>query len=136
MKAGDRPRINVVRQIETEVSVARSAPDFHGETDDKLYRKVIGSYVKKMQKARREYEAAGERGREHAAKLGYEVDYLSRWLPDALGEDETRALVRASIEDLGADDITMLGRVIGDVMKSGADLDGATVSRLVREELG
>lgn len=136
MKAGDRPRINVVRQIETEIAVARSAPNFSGETDDKLYRKVIGSYVKKMQKAQREYEAAGERGRDHAAKLGFEVDYLSRWLPAALGDEETRALVRASIAELGVDDISMMGRVIGHVMKSGPDLDGAVVSRLVREELG
>ncbi len=135
MKAGDRPTINVVRQIETEISVARSAPKFSGDTDDKLYRGVIGSYVKKMQKARREYEAAGERGREHAAKLAFEVDYLSRWLPEALGEEETRALVRASIAELGVDDISVMGRVIGHVMKSGADVDGALVSRIAREEL-
>ena len=53
-----------------------------------------------------------------------------------LGEDETRALVRAAIAELGGDDIRMMGRVIGHVMKSGAMVDGGLVSRIAREEFG
>ena len=136
MKAGDRPRVNVLRQVQSEVSVAKSAPGFSGEVDDDLYLATIASYVKKMTKAKREFEDAGERGQAQADKLGYEIEYLSRWLPETLGEDETRALVRAAIEELGASDPKMIGRVIGHVMKSGADVDGGLVNRLTREELG
>jgi uncharacterized protein YqeY len=136
MKAGDRPRVNVIRQVQSEVSVAKSAPGFSGEIDDDLYLTTIASYVKKMTKAKREFEDAGERGKAQADKLGYEIEYLSRWLPETLGEDETRALVRAAIEELGASDPKMIGRVIGHVMKSGADVDGGLVNRLTREELG
>ena len=81
MRAQDGPRRDVIRQVETEVAVARSQPGFEGEVDDELYRQVIGSYVKKMDKARQEYLEIGERGAAMADKLGYEVDYLSRWLP-------------------------------------------------------
>jgi hypothetical protein len=136
IKTGDKPRRNVIRQVQTEMSVARSAPGFSGEVDDGLYVEVIASYVKKMSKARAEFEAAGERGAEQAAKLAYEVDYLSRWLPQLAGEDETRAIVRAAIEELGVSDPKMAGRVTGHIMKSGQDLDGGLVNRLVREELG
>ncbi len=136
MKAKDRPRLNVIRQVETEVAVVRSAPGFSGPIDDDLYRRVIGSYVKKMVKARDEYAALGDRGRAQTDKLAYEIDYLSRWLPESLGEDETRALVRAAIAELGGDDIRMMGRVIGHVMKSGAMVDGGLVSRIAREEFG
>jgi len=136
MRSGDRPRVNVIRQVQTEVSVAKTAPGFSGEVDDALYIATIGSYVKKMTKAKREYEDAGERGREQAAKLAYEIEYLSRWLPATLSEEETRALVRSAIEELAANDPKMAGRVIGHVMKSGADVDGGLVNRLVREELG
>jgi hypothetical protein len=135
MRERDKPRINVIRQIETEVSVAKSAPGFSGEADDALYLRTIESYVKKMDKARAEYEAAGERGAENAAKLAYEIDYLDRWLPDKLDEEQTRVLVQEAIANLGADDPKMTGRVIGRVMGSGAEVDGALVSRLVREEL-
>ncbi len=137
MRAKDGPRRDVIRQIETEVSVARSEPGFTGEVDDDLYRRVIGSYVKKMDKTRQDYLDLGERGEAMAAKLGYEVEYLSRWLPRKLDEGVTRALVRKTIQELGVGgDDKAAGRVTGQLMKEhGKDLDGALVNRLVREEL-
>ncbi|HSG79906.1 MAG TPA: GatB/YqeY domain-containing protein [Acidimicrobiia bacterium] len=135
MRAKDKPRLNVVRGIETEVARTKAEPGFSGEVDDDLYRSVIGSYVKKMDKAREEFVAAGESGRANAEKLAYEIEYLGRWLPSTLGEDETREIVRAAIAEIGPD--APVGRVIGQVMKSGREgLDGALVNRLVREELG
>ena len=138
MKTKDAPRRDVIRQVQTEVATARSAADFTGQVDDAFYEKVIASYVKKMDKARAEYEDLGERGAAMAAKLAYEVDYLSRWLPKTLDEGVTRELVAAAIADLDvAGDPKAAGRVIGQLMKEhGEDLDGGLVNRLVREELG
>ena len=137
MRAHDRRRMDVIRQVETELARARTEPGFSGEVDDALYQRVIASYVKKMDKARQEFEAAGERGRPQAEKLAFEIGYLQRWLPPALDEEATRALVRAAIAEVGATDAKMAGRVIGQVMKAGAgSLDGSLVNRLVREELG
>lgn len=136
MKAGDKPTVNVIRQVQTEVSQAKSAPGFTGDVDDELYVATIGAYVKRMDKARIEYESLGERGREQADKLTFEIEYLSRYLPEQVGEDETRAIVRRAIDDLGVGDPKMKGRVIGTVMKSNDGLDGALVARLVGEELG
>lgn len=136
MRARDKARINVIRQIETEVAVAKAAPGFDGEVDDELYLATIVAYVKKMDKARREFEAAGERGREQADRLAYEIQYLAQWIPQGATVEETRALVRFAIKELKADDPKMAGRVIGHVMKSGKGLDGALVNRMVREELG
>jgi uncharacterized protein YqeY len=138
MRAGDKPRRDVIRQVETEAALARSAPGFTGEPDDDdLYVKVITAYVKKMDKARVEYLDFGEQGEAMAAKLAYEVDYLSRWLPARMGEEETRALVRAAIAELeAAADPKAAGRVIGQLMKEHKDeLDGGLVNRLVKEEL-
>jgi uncharacterized protein YqeY len=137
MLSKDAPRRDVIRQIQTEVSVATSDPGFGGGADDDLFEKVIGSYVKKMDKSREEYEGYGERGAAMAAKLGYEVDYLRRWLPQTLDEAATRQLVTDAIADLGvAGDEKSAGRVIGQLMKShGKDVDGGLVNRLVREEL-
>jgi uncharacterized protein YqeY len=137
MLSRDRRRMDVVRQIDTEVARARTEPGFQGEVNDDLYVRVISAFVKKMDKARLEFVAAGERGRAHAEKLAFEVDYLSRWLPQGLGAEATRALVRSAISELGASDPKMAGRVVGHVLKSGAEgLDGALVNRLVKEELG
>lgn len=137
MKQKDVARRELIRIIETEVTLARSAAGFSGEVDDDLYRKVIAGYAKKMDKARAEYEELGERGADMAKKLAWEVSYLDRWLPKKLGEDDTRALVRDAIAELGAaGDPKASGRVIGQIMKTHkADVDGGLVNRLVAEEL-
>ena len=138
MKSKDARRRDVIRQIQTEVATSKSQPDFEGEADDAFYQKVIGSYVKKMDKSRAEYSEMGERGAAMAEKLAFEVDYLSQWLPKKLDEAETRDLVRETIRELGvAGDEKAAGRVTGHLMKTrGEDLDGALVNRIVREELG
>lgn len=137
MKTKDGPRRDVIRQVQTEVATARSHPDFTGEANDAFYEKVIASYVKKMDKSREEYAGFGERGAAMAGKLAYEVEYLSRWLPQKLTEADTRALIAEAIEELGvAGDEMAAGRITGHLMKThGKDLDGGLVNRLVREEL-
>jgi uncharacterized protein YqeY len=136
MREGDHRRREVIREIETLVSRRRSEPGFAGTVDDELYLSVISGFAKKMEKAAVEYDGLGERGVDMAAKLRWEVEYLSRWLPTKLSEDETREAVRAAVAELGVDDPKMAGRVVGHLMKSmGGTLDGGLVNRLVREEL-
>jgi uncharacterized protein YqeY len=137
MRAKDARRRDVIRQIQTEIATARSEPGFKGDVDDDLYQKVIGSYVKKMDKSRTEYEEYGDRGADMADKLAFEVEYLSRWLPTRLDEEATRQLIDDAIAELGvAGDEKAAGRVTGHLMKSrGDDLDGGLVNRLVREAL-
>ncbi len=136
MKAGDKPRVAAARQIQTMVAQARSEPGFGGEVDDALYLDVIKSYVKTIQKSREEYLGYGERGAAYAEQLAAEIEFLERWLPQTLGEDETRAVVDEAIAELGAAEPKDAGRVIGSIMKSGRqDLDGRLVARLVKERL-
>ena len=135
MRSGDRATLNVIRQIQSEVAVAKAAPGFDGDVDDDLYLATIATYVKRMEKARNEYADLGERGRDQAEKLAFEIDYLSAYLPQKLDEAATRSVVDQTIADLGATDPKMTGQVIGAVMKSGEDLDGALVARLVKDAL-
>lgn len=135
MRARDKATLNAIRSVQAEVATAKSAPGFHGEVDDDLYVATITTYVKRITKSRAEYEAMGGAGATQAATLAFEIDYLSRYLPTKLDEDATRSLVAATIADLGADADTPAGRVIGAVMQSGQDLDGALVHRLVTEAL-
>lgn len=136
-KARDQRRLDVIRAVETELTLARTSKGFSGEVDDALYRQVIAAYSKKMDKARAEYEGLGERGLEMAATLAFEVQYLSRWLPKKLDEAGTRALVKEALATLGVADPKQAGRVVGHLMKGHKDaLDAALVNRLVKEALG
>ena len=135
MKAGDRRTLNVIRQIQSEVSVAKAAPGFDGDVNDALYLETIARYVKRMGKARDEYDSLGERGRDQAEKLTFEIEYLSAYVPQKLDEAATRALVDQTIAELGATEPKQTGQVIGAVMRSGAEVDGGLVARLVNEAL-
>jgi len=136
IRSGDHRRREVVREIETQVSRKRAEPGFVGQVDDDVYLEIMGSFAKKMDKAASEYDGFGERGAAMAAKLRWEVGYVSRWLPTKLSEEETRKVVRVAIAELGSDDPKMAGRVVGHLMRSmGEDLDGGLVNRVVREEL-
>ena len=135
MKARDAATLNAIRSIQAEVATAKTAPGFEGEVDDALFVKVISTYVKRISKSKTEYDALGERGAEQADKLGFEIEYLTRYLPKKLNEQDTRMLIERAIADIGADDSTPAGQVVGAVMRSGEDLDGSLVNRLVREAL-
>lgn len=137
LKAGDRNRKDVIRAIETEVARAKAEPGFEGNVDDDLYRKVIASYVKKMTKARHEYDELGERGEEMAAKLAFETEYLAKWLPQTLDEAATKDLVTQAIAELDIDDPRQAGQVVGHVLRDHkGEVDGGLVNRLAREALG
>jgi uncharacterized protein YqeY len=126
MRAQDRRRLDVIRQVETEVSRARAEKGFAGDPQgDDLYGSVIAAYIKKMD------------GQAQAEKLAFEIEYLARWTPQSLSEEETREVVRVAIMELQADDPKQMGRVIGHIMKNGpSGIDGSLVSQLVREALG
>jgi uncharacterized protein len=137
MRQRDRRRLDVIRQVETEVSRAKSEPGFAGEVDDALYSRVIASYIKKMDKAREEFATAGERGQDAVDKLTFEIDYLSRWVPKGIDDSAVKEVIRVALMELRVSDPKQAGQVIGHIMKNGPKgLDGAVVSRLVREALG
>ena len=135
MKERDTATLNAIRSVQSEVATAKSAPGFSGEVDDDLYRSTITTYVKRIRKSKEEYEAMGARGADQAATLGFEIDYLSGYLPQTLDEQATADLVQRVIDELGADADTPKGKVIGVVMKSGEPVDGALVNRLVTDLL-
>ncbi len=138
MKAGDRGRRDAIRSVEAEIQTRRTAPGFSGTgEDDDFYQQVIAGYVKKMRKAASEYADLGERGREMSEKLAFEADYLSRWLPAHLDEEQSRKLVAETVALLGVEGQPRAqGRVMGHIMTAHRqEVDGSLISRLVSEEL-
>jgi uncharacterized protein YqeY len=136
MRSKDKATLNAIRSIQAEVATAKAAPGFSGDVDEELYVRTISTYVKRITKSRTEYEAMGERGAEQVDLLTFEIDYLDRYLPKTLNEAATRELVARTIAELGADENTPAGKVIGAVMRSGESVDGAMVNQIVRRELG
>lgn len=138
MLAKDVPRREVVREIITQATKKKSEPGFSGDTDDQFYLDVMASFVKKSKKVVAEYEGYGDRGLDMIAKLTWEIEYISKWLPEKMSTAAVTDLVKAIVADLGVSgDPKAMGRVIGMVMKDHKDVvDGGELSQIVRQELG
>lgn len=136
IKARDLRTANTIRMINTKVMERRTAKGFKGEVDDALYVDVIGAYKKTLEKARVEFEGAGEKGAEQIAELDFEADFCKQFLPELLSDDEVRTIAQAAIAELGADP-KMKGRIVGAVMKQHkGQVEAAQVQRIVGELLG
>jgi len=133
MKAKDKPKLDAIRQVQTEIAKKKSEKG--EEATDELVLGVISSYVKKMTKAVEEYKSLGDRGIEMAEKIQFEIDFLSGWLPEQLSEEDVAKLVDEVLANLGEVDMSQMGRIIGAVMAKGEGIDGSVVSKLVKEKL-
>lgn len=135
MKAKDQKTANLVRMINTKIMERRTAKDFKGEVDDALILDVISSYKKSMEKARAEYLAAGERGKEQAAELEFEITWCATWLPQQLSESELRDAVAKAVAALPSKDPKMAGKVIGSIKKEFGDRADAQLAKKIADEL-
>jgi uncharacterized protein YqeY len=136
MRAKEPGRVACVRQVRAKTQEAMNAPGFKGPTDDAFYAQVIGTYVRWLQKAMGELEAAGEKGKALRDSYQAEVTYLAQYLPKLLDEAQTRALVTEAIAATGAKAPSDAGKVMGAVMKAHkAEVDASLVKRLADEAL-
>ena len=133
MKAKDKPKLDAIRQIQTEIAKKKSEKG--EEVNDELVLGVISSYVKKMAKAVDEYKSLGEKGEEMANKIQFEIDFLTTYLPEQLSEEEVEKIVDDVLDELGEVDMSQMGRVIGAVMAKGDGIDGSIVSKVVKGKL-
>lgn len=137
MKAGDKPRLAAVRLIlaklkdkDIELRTASSLPD-----DDAL----VVDVLQKMAKQRREsitlYEQGGRQELADAEKS--ELAVIEDFLPQQMGEDETKAAIEAIKAELGATGIKDMGKVIAELKaRHGTQLDMGKASGLVKQALG
>ena len=133
MKAKDKPKLDAIRQVQTEIAKKKSEKG--EEATDELVLGVISSYVKKMVKAVEEYQSLGDRGIEMAKKIQFEIDFLSQWLPEQLSEEEVAKIVDEVLSEMGEVDMSQMGKIIGAVMAKSDGLDGSVVSKIVREKI-
>ena len=78
--------------IKTKIMERRTAKGFTGQVDDALITDVIAAYRKQLQKAVEEFEKVGEKGKEQADQLRFEIGFCERFLPKQL---DAAALQRA-----------------------------------------
>jgi uncharacterized protein YqeY len=121
--------------IKTKIMERRTAKGFTGQVDDALITDVIAAYRKQLQKAVEEFEKVGEKGKEQAEQLRFEVGFCERFLPKQLDAAALQALVKERMAALGVTDVKQTGKLIGDIMKTHKGLVESSDIKRVAEEL-
>ena len=132
MRDGDTLRRDTLRMA---IAAAQNvAKDKRAPLTDEETLEVLGREVKKRRESIAAYQGAGRA--DLAAKEQAEIDILTPYLPEQLGEDEIRALAREAVAASGATSPKDMGRVMSGLMPTvKGRADGKLVSRIVNEEL-
>lgn len=102
-------------------------------TDEEII-EVIASEVKKHKDSIEQFQKGNRQ--DLAEKEKEELEILTAYLPEQMGEDEIRKLVKEKIADLGASGPQDNGKIMGALMPQlKGKADGNLVKKIVQEEL-
>jgi uncharacterized protein YqeY len=132
MRSGDSLRRDVLRMAESAIYNVEKAKRSPLAEDE-----VLAVLTREVKTRRESVEAFRGGGREDlATKEEAEIAILQTYLPDALTEDELRALVDEAIAATGATSARDLGKVMGWLSpKTRGRADGKVTSGLVAQAL-
>jgi len=133
MKAGEKVKTKALRRALARLKDKRI--ERREELSEAEEIKVLQSLAKQHEESIQLYRQ-GDRQDLVAAETA-ELDVLKKYLPTAMTEEETRQLVEAVVQEVGATSLADLGKVMPVLMKRGAGrLDGRLAQTLVKERLG
>lgn len=104
------------------------------ELTDEGVEKVLRKEVKKIEDS---IEQFGQMGREDLVKKEKEqLEYIEEYLPELMSEEEVEKIVKGKIEEVGAQGMSDMGKVMGIVMKEiSGKADGYLVKQIVQKHL-
>ena len=132
MKAKDKPRLGVLRMLQS--AVKQVEVDERRELTDEDVIKVLGSYAKKVKDQIKSYGEGGRDDLKTAAET--ELTIVEEFLPAQLSDEKLEEIVQATIAETGAAGMADMGKVMKAVMpKTGGQADGSRVSAMVKKLL-
>lgn len=136
MKAGEKDRTAALRLIGAKIKDrdielrTGKAPD----DDDAMVVEVLQKMAKQRRESIEMYVTGGRQ--ELADKESGELAVIEEFMPQQMGEDETRAAIEAIKAELGASGMKDMGRVMAELKaRHGAQLDMSKASGLVKAAL-
>ncbi|WIV10690.1 GatB/YqeY domain-containing protein [Proteiniborus sp. MB09-C3] len=132
MKSGDKIRKNVVTMV--RAAVKQREVDERIELNDEAIIDVISKQVKQKRDAIEDFKK-GQR-QDLVELTENEIDILLDYLPQQLTESELDEIVRAAIQEVGANSVRDMGKIMSNVMpKIKGRADGSMVNNIVKQYL-
>ena len=134
MKAKDQIALTALRAVKSAILLAQTESGSVGELSEEKELQILQKQVKQRKDSATIFL---EQGREDlAAPELAEAEVISQFLPEALSEEEIEKIVVAVIEQVGAESMKDMGKVMGLASKQLAgQADGKTISTIVRSKL-
>ncbi len=135
MKAGDALKRDTLRMLDamiknTEIEKMKKED---GLTDAETV-EVLSRAVKQRRDSVEQFEKGGRQ--DLAEKEKKEIEIISAYLPEQLGEDKIREIIKEVITAAGASSKADIGKVMGQAMgKLKGQADGNMVKKIAEEEL-
>ena len=132
MKSGNREKAITLR---TTVAKLRDQEiKLRKELSDEAAFKVIKTLVKQRKEAAQIYLKAGRL--ELAEKENFEIDILTRYLPESMSDEDIYDLIKKIVEETNAKYISDIGKVMPLVMQKGkGKVDGKKANIILRSLL-
>lgn len=132
MKAGDKERVATLRLLLTAIQNERIAAG--SAVDDEGLMTLVQRAVKQRRESADAYRGGGRE--EAAAREEREITILEEYLPEPVDEETLRGAVRELVVAEGLEGPQAIGQVMKTLLPRFAGrTDGATLSRIAREEL-
>jgi uncharacterized protein YqeY len=133
MRSGDKARLGVVRMA--LAAIQQREVDERIELDDAGVLGVIEKMIKQRRESVEQYRAGGRQ--DLVDKESAEIEQLSAYLPEPLGEAALAALVDEVIAATGASSMKDMGKVMAELRnRAQGRADMAALSAQVKSRLG
>lgn len=134
MIAKDAPKLSAIRMLKSAIQYFEIQKGAGYEATDEDVMEVVGKEIKKRKESIELYKQGGRE--KSAANEQSEIDILQSYLPEQMGEDEVRNLVKQAVQETRATTMQEMGKVMGALMpKIKGKADATLVSTIVRESL-
>lgn len=134
MKSKNQTALTALRAVKSAILLAQTESGAKEELTEEQELKILQKQVKQRKDSAAIYI---EQGREDLATPELaEAEVISQFLPEALSDEEIEKVVVMTIEQLGAEGMKDMGKIMGAVSKQlTGQADGKTISNIVRQKL-
>lgn len=134
MKEKDQVSLEALRAVKSSILLAQTATGSKSDLTEEEELKILQKLVKQRKDSAAIYL---EQNREDLATPELQqAEIISQFLPEAMSETEIEKVVVKTIDDIGAQGMKDMGKVMGIVNKTLAGrADGKTISTIVKAKL-
>ena len=134
MKSKNQLALTALRAVKSAILLHKTQKSSNGELSQEDEMKLLQKLVKQRKDSADIYICQGRN--DLADPELKEAEFIQQFLPKALSEDEVKDVVKSVIEEIGADGMKDMGKVMGiSTKKLMGKADGKMISTIVREFL-